>query len=335
MKKDERLAWTQELLRDFERSRNKTDAHRIRLFREIQRIQFGQTAPYLSPEIAFKFLACRSLYFRYQCSVDPSHYSGAQPWQYCGLRFFCDGCACYERRHRAGEWGELIKWVASASRQYPEQAVMLEWDLPDAEDARWLSRFSDYLNRVWQRALVRSGISPTWMLMVAVDPVTAIVRALYLGPSAAPVIKIANRNSTNAPLIRIEERGEIVAPINPSGNVLLATSGAWKPRLVNSISFFGESDGNCADLWSALPRALRWVTDSPWKPSNLEPSLAIALDRTYYRRRLYSVHGLLLGVKGIAKNDLDAGRRRSNRFYNACPVCKARLQMRCERPVHH
>lgn len=326
---EERLAWTQELLHSFEQSVNREHAHRIRLFREITRRRLGQVSPYATPEVAFRFLACGSLSFRMQCAVDPSHYSRMQPWQYCGLRSFCDSCACYERRRRAKEWEKLIRWVSGAAQQYPEQAVMLQWDLPDVKDARWLSRFSDYLNRVWQRELASNGIPPTsWMLVIAVNPLMGTIRGLYLGPSVAPVIRMGDRKPANAPVVRMEGMESFDAPVVPVRISLLATSGAWTPRLVRSIDFL---DQNSVSFWSPLREALRWVADSDVKPSDLEPRTAIELDRIYFRRRVYSVHGLLHGVKGIVRSDLDMklNQTQCKGFQYRCPACNSHLQMTC------
>src|SRR5215472_11359982 len=65
----------------------------------------------------------------------------------------------------------------------------------------------------------------------------------------------------------------------------------------NPVIPLGETD-----FWRPLPQALEWVTDSTLNPSDLEPSVTI-LDRNYYHRHLYAVHGLLYGVNLIVKRD--------------------------------
>src|SRR6266849_998167 len=212
MTETERLLQTRALIKSFLQRNTRKDEHRVRLFREISRCRLGQDAPYASPKVAFKFLGCCALYVHMQCSQNPSHYQHSQPWQYCGLRFFCDACARYERKHRAEEWRKLIRWVMSASHLQPRQAVKLEWPLPDVKDTRNLSRLSDYLHRVWQPALASHGIPPTqWMLPVAVNPVMGIVRGLYLGPRVAPVVGMENGGMDNAPVVRMERRNAFVA----------------------------------------------------------------------------------------------------------------------------
>jgi hypothetical protein len=331
MTEDELLAHSRALIESFLQRNTRKDEHRVRLFREISRCRLGQDASYASPEVAFKFLACDALYVHMQCSQNPSHYRRNQPWQYCGLRFFCDACARYEKKHRAEEWLRLVRWVMSASHLHPRQAVKLEWPLPDVKDARNLSRFSDYLHRVWRPALASQGIPPTqWMLTVAVNPIMGIVRGLYLGPSVAPVVGMENGEKDNAPLVRMERRNAAIAPLVPSRVSLLATTGAWKPRQVHSIELLSKNSPN---FGTVLLPALLWVTESDVKPSDLEPSAAMELDCTYYRRRLYSVHGAIYGVKRISELDPEPEKDHvveAGRFQDRCPECNARLEITCE-----
>lgn len=331
MTRKERLARTQEVIKSLEQRNTRKDEHRIRLYREITRRRLGEEVPYASPEIAFKFLSCGALYIRMRCSRDANHYQLVLPWQYCGLRFFCDCCAAYERKRRAQEWFRLIKWVTSASHVYPLQMVKLEWPLPDLKDVRNLSRFSDYLHRVWRPALATQGIPPTrWMLPVAVNPITGTIRGLYLGSRIAPVVRMDCGKKADAPLVRMKREIAFVAPVVPSGVLLLATSGAWRPRLVASVDLPGECNP-C--YWAPLLPALEWVTESCLEPSDLEPATAVEIDRIYYRRRLYSVHGALYGARGIVKLDPEPEAIRTAKayeFHDRCPKCGGGLEMTCE-----
>src|SRR5439155_11397912 len=169
MTEAERLDHTLALIKSFEQRNARKDQHRVRLFHEISRRHLGQDCAYASAKIAFKFLACCALYVHMQCSRDPSHYRHNQPWQYCGMRFFCDACALYDRKRKAEEWRNLVRRAMCAGFD-PHKASELEWPLPDPKDARNISRFSDYLQRTWQPWLISPGISQ-WALVTAVNPI--------------------------------------------------------------------------------------------------------------------------------------------------------------------
>jgi hypothetical protein len=155
----------------------------------------------------------------------------------------------------------------------------LEWEIPHNMDSG--VRFGDYIRRTWQDRLFAQGILPTqWMLATAIDPMRMVIRGIYLGP-------------TFARLVTVESKGYCNNSCKTTGR-----PPKWDPT-VRPLTL---PHYQMTTFSTALLSALQWTVNthpqrSCVEPSDLKPSQAIELHRTYRRHRLYSVHGLLYRAK--------------------------------------
>jgi hypothetical protein len=174
----ERWRRTQALIDDLRSQHLPAYDRKLELFHELERSHLGIPGTF-SPELAFRFLACRVLYVRFRCSKPSCNYRWQQPWQFCNLRFLCAGCGAWSRRVQSECWKYGIDAVLPGGRVL-SQLFELQWDLPNPAIPRYISGFNRYLHCVVQPRLERTmpdaGIG--WLMAIAFDPVGGEIRAI-------------------------------------------------------------------------------------------------------------------------------------------------------------
>jgi hypothetical protein len=251
---------------------------KLELFYEMSRSHLGIPVTF-TPELAFRFLACRVLYVRFRCSRPSCNYRWQQPWQFCNMRFLCDGCAAWSRWVQGECWKNGINAVLAGGRVL-SQLLELEWDLPRTTGPQHISGFSRYLSWVVQprltRAMPDSGVG--WLMATAFDPARGEMRAILGVTSPEQEPEKGTASCCNAVDCF---RGEPLVVAVGERVVRQQLAVEWLPRTVEPAQP------------GQVGQSIEWLAGSL---AEVAPRRAIELESRFYKRRLYTSRGLLYGL---------------------------------------
>jgi hypothetical protein len=278
MNDPERRRLTQALIEGLKNQNLPAYDHKLELFLQLGRSRLGIPVGF-TPELAFRFLACRVLYACIRCSSQKCTYTWVQPWQFCRMRFLCAGCAAWSHRVQADCWKSGINEVLAGGKRL-SQFLELEWDAPS--DPTHITEFNRYLHWVVQPRLVRGlPVGVHWLMATADDPVGREIRAV-LGITSpehdphrgtATCFNAVDCFRGQPPLVSVHNE--------PLKQVAVGLADRWLPRTVRRVH--GDH----------VSRTLAWAAGSL---PLIAPQRAIELEWKYRGRHLYTSRGLLYGL---------------------------------------